>query len=214
MSDTMDSGMQWFDPTGGKGSVTARYGQTPSNAGQWEGKGVHTGVDYGIGANSAAYAIAGGKVTAAGYDPTVGNYVSLEIAPGKVVNYAHLNDVSVKAGQVVKGGESVGLTGNTGSSSRGAHLHNEYIMNGDFVSPEVFYGSKNIPAFAKGTYVQGSKSSLGKAWSYKGAPAIKGGTNVASVSSSKEFTSAKTPSNLGARLTSASTSSNVVSKIF
>lgn len=208
---SMDSSVQWYDPTGGKAGVSARYGQAPRNAGQWTGKGVHTGVDYGIASNSAAYAIAGGKVTAAGYDPTVGNYVSLEVAPGKTINYAHLNKVNVKAGQSIKGGEVLGLTGNTGSGSRGAHLHTEYIMNGDFVSPEAFYGSKNIPSFAKGTYVPGSKQSLGRAWSYRGAPAIQGGTPSGSAAAS---TPASTPANIGSRLTSSRSGANIVSRIY
>jgi hypothetical protein len=214
MSNEMASSTQWYDPTGGKGSVTARYGQAPKNKGQWTGKGVHTGVDYGVASNSAAYAISGGKIVSAGYDPKVGNYVGLEVAPGKVVNYAHLNKVNVKVGQQVKGGSALGLTGNTGSGSRGAHLHTEYVVNGDFVSPELFYG-KNAPAYAKSTYVPGAKQSLGRAWSYKGSPAVeyKGGVGSPKASSNA-VQAASTPANLGARLTSSVSSPNAVGRIY
>ena len=214
MSNEMASSTQWYDPTGGKGGVTARYGQAPKNKGQWTGKGVHTGVDYGVASNSAAYAISGGKIVSAGYDPKVGNYVGLEVAPGKVVNYAHLNKVNVKVGQQVKGGSALGLTGNTGSGSRGAHLHTEYVVNGDFVSPELFYG-KNAPAYAKSTYVPGAKQSLGRAWSYKGSPAVeyKGGVGSPKASSNA-VQAASTPANLGARLTSSVSSPNAVGRIY
>ena len=109
------------------------------------------------------------------------------------------------------------MTGNTGSASRGAHLHTEYVVNGDFVSPELFYG-KNAPDYAKNTYVPGSKQSLGRAWSYKGSPAVeyKGGvgSSSSSSSSSNKVQAASTPENLGARLTSSISSPNAVGRIY
>ena len=52
-----------------------------------------------------------------------------------MVRYSHLNQVGVKPGQVVKGGQVVGLTGSTGNSS-GPHLDWEaYDAQGRLTDP-------------------------------------------------------------------------------
>lgn len=48
--------------------------------------------------------------------------------------YAHLSAMSVKAGDKVKQGDVLGLSGNTGAS-KGAHLHFEVICKGTPIDP-------------------------------------------------------------------------------
>ena len=195
-----DAGQQWFNPTVNNASITAEYAQLPRNPNTtWRAYGKHTGVDYGVKENSPAYAISGGRVVKAGFDKGVGNYVTLETAPGRQVTYQHLNKIGVKAGQSVTGGYQLGATGNTGSLSQGAHLHTEYSINGKLVSPSNFFG-KSMPSWVKES--KGAPSVLGKSINYgSGTPsAISGSTQFSGVGST------------GTRYTSAST--NVFGKIF
>lgn len=67
-----------------------------------------------------------------------GNMVRLRHADynGKTLQtrYAHLSSILVKVSQVVKEGQLIGYTGETGNIS-GAHLHFEVILNGTRVNP-------------------------------------------------------------------------------
>jgi hypothetical protein len=132
-----------FNPAGDAAEISAVYGQLPKDNSYWQGKGRHTGIDSSIAENSPAYAITGGRVINAGFDPTVGNYVSLQTGNGRYINYEHLNSIKVKQGQKVPGGFVIGATGNTGSASKGAHLHNEFVINGNLVAPEKYFNIKN-----------------------------------------------------------------------
>lgn len=61
------------------------------------------------------------RADAVGY----GTHIRLRHADGSMTIYAHLTKSYVSKGQTVKGGERIGLTGNTGDSTA-AHLHFEY----------------------------------------------------------------------------------------
>ena len=66
-----------------------------------------------------------------------GNYVVIEDGNGYCTKYAHLDTLSVSAGQAVVHGDAIGTTGNTGSST-GSHLHIECLYNGEYYNP-LFY---------------------------------------------------------------------------
>ena len=97
----------------------------------------HRGVDIAVPTGTGVLAAMDGTVTTAAYDSYYGNYVVIEDSKGYCTKYAHMDTLSVSAGQAVKHGDSIGTTGNTGSST-GSHLHIECLYNGEYYNP-LFY---------------------------------------------------------------------------
>jgi murein DD-endopeptidase MepM/ murein hydrolase activator NlpD len=85
--------------------------------------GKHTGVDFAVPIGTPVLAAADGKVLNANWGKAYGNQVVCAVDGGFVI-YAHLNKVRVKPGAVVKKGDLVGESGNSGNST-GPHLHFE-----------------------------------------------------------------------------------------
>jgi murein DD-endopeptidase MepM/ murein hydrolase activator NlpD len=102
------------------GKITTAY----KKAGKMWSKGYHTGVDFAVPTGTPVLAVADGKIENANWGKSYGNQVVQKVADGWVI-YAHLNAVRCKPGQVVKKGQIVGESGNSGNSS-GPHLHFEY----------------------------------------------------------------------------------------
>lgn len=94
----------------------------------------HKGVDWAVPTGTAVYASCGGTVTKAGWGSGYGYVVYITHEDGRQTRYAHLSKVLVKAGQTVKQGQKIALSGNTGVSS-GPHLHFELIIGGKHVNP-------------------------------------------------------------------------------
>lgn len=94
----------------------------------------HKGVDWAVPRGTAVYASSGGTVTKAGWGSGYGYVVYIKHPNGWETRYAHLNKVLVSAGQTVKQGQKIALSGNTGRST-GPHLHFEIIANGTAVNP-------------------------------------------------------------------------------
>jgi murein DD-endopeptidase MepM/ murein hydrolase activator NlpD len=87
------------------------------------------------------YSIAAGKVAKVGYDPSGwGKYVIVSHGKNEndgatyVSQYSHLKSVSVKQGQIVAKGQTVGIMGTTGAST-GYHLDLILKRNSAFVNP-------------------------------------------------------------------------------
>jgi murein DD-endopeptidase MepM/ murein hydrolase activator NlpD len=102
------------------GKITTAY----KKPGKMWSKGYHTGVDFAVPTGTPVLAVADGKIENANWGKSYGNQVVQKVAGGWVI-YAHLNAVRCKPGQVVKKGQIVGESGNSGNSS-GPHLHFEY----------------------------------------------------------------------------------------
>ena len=102
------------------GQITTAY----KKLGKMWSKGYHTGVDFAVPTGTPVLAVADGKIENANWGKAYGNQVVQKVEGGWVI-YAHLNAVRVKPGAVVKAGQIVGESGNSGNSS-GAHLHFEY----------------------------------------------------------------------------------------
>lgn len=105
--------------------------------------GFHSGLDFVPGEGAPVSAIADGVVTWVGWDSTgYGYYVRIESEiDGQRIGaiYAHLVDGSAQMypGQLIRVGDFVGLTGNTGYSY-GAHLHLGIQQDGQFIDPYVW----------------------------------------------------------------------------
>lgn len=107
--------------------------------------GFHPGIDYATKVGTPVQAMADGVVTKVGNEKAGwGNYVLIN--HGSVsTRYAHLSQISVKAGQNVKRGQVIGksggLKGAAGSgNSTGPHLHAEVLQGGKAVNPQGFFG--------------------------------------------------------------------------
>ena len=94
----------------------------------------HKGIDWSVPRGTAVYASSGGTVTKAGWGGGYGYVVYVRHPNGAETRYAHLSKVLVSAGQTVKQGQKVALSGNTGIST-GPHLHFELYLNGTPVNP-------------------------------------------------------------------------------
>jgi murein DD-endopeptidase MepM/ murein hydrolase activator NlpD len=94
----------------------------------------HTGLDIVAPPGTPVIATANGRVVAAGNRGPYGLLVEIDHGYGAVTRYAHLSRITVKPGQVVQRGYTIGAVGNTGLSA-GPHLHYEVLINGRFVDP-------------------------------------------------------------------------------
>lgn len=85
----------------------------------------HDGIDIAGKQGDPVRAAASGRVWFAGKEPNLyGNVVILDHGHGWMSAYAKLSRVTVRKGETVRGGERVGLIGNTGSTST-TELHFE-----------------------------------------------------------------------------------------
>lgn len=103
----------------------------------------HTGIDIGVPEGTRVNASAGGIVSEAGTSDIYGNFVKIKHEDNFVTFYAHCSDILVKIGTVVRQGECVAKSGNTGRYTTGPHLHFEVQMNGESVDPRGFVTVKN-----------------------------------------------------------------------
>ena len=106
---------------------------------------LHRGVDIAVPTGTTVYAAMDGTVTTAAYDDYYGNYVVIEDSKGYCTKYAHMDTLSVSAGQDITHGTVIGTTGNTGSST-GSHLHIECLYNGEYYNPLFYFeaGDKTL----------------------------------------------------------------------
>lgn len=97
----------------------------------------HRGLDLAGPINAKVQATADGIVIYAGERRGYGNYVKIKHDNSITTEYAHLKNIDVKSGDVVKRGDTLGLQGNTGRST-GTHLHYEIRVNNEVKDPHDF----------------------------------------------------------------------------
>ena len=95
---------------------------------------LHAGVDLASGMGTRILAAYDGKVIAAGYNGSMGNYVMIDHGDGLVTVYMHASALLVSTGQKVSRGQRIANVGSTGNST-GPHLHFAVRLNGAYVDP-------------------------------------------------------------------------------
>jgi murein DD-endopeptidase MepM/ murein hydrolase activator NlpD len=98
---------------------------------------MHEGVDYVVPAGTAVFASAGGVVDYADLHPQYGNMVEIDHGNGVITRYAHNSKLLVKAGQMVRRGQKIAVSGSTGRST-GPHVHFEVRYKGVAQNPVRF----------------------------------------------------------------------------
>ena len=91
---------------------------------------MHEGVDFVVPVGTPVYASAGGIVTYAALNRSgYGKLVEIDHGNGIITRYAHNSKLLVKVGQMVRRGQEISLSGDTGRST-GPHLHFEVRYKG------------------------------------------------------------------------------------
>ena len=131
-----------------KGYITSSYGYRIHPV--HKTKKFHDGIDIGMPIGTQVNSVTDGIVTKARWVNGYGNYIKVEYKNfngDKIeIFYAHLNDFKtndgkiLKEGQIVKRGEQIGHSGNTGIGT-GAHLHLGARKNGISINPTSIIGN-------------------------------------------------------------------------
>ncbi|MFI1726820.1 M23 family metallopeptidase [Streptomyces sp. NPDC020489] len=135
----------WVDPVK-KYKLSASFAQA---GGMWQS--THSGQDFAVSSGTKVFAAHGGTVVKAGGNgagdgPAYGNAIVIKHGGKTYSQYAHLSRIEVKVGQVVKTGQRIALSGNTGNSS-GPHLHFEVRTTANYgsaIDPVAFLRSKGV----------------------------------------------------------------------
>ncbi len=126
-----------IDPAPGTYRISSSFGRrTDPVSGR---SAYHEGVDFACHVGNPVYATADGTVVKVqmarfGY----GNNVVIDHGFGYRTRYAHMDEIDVKPGDVVKRGKYIGTSGNSGKST-GPHLHYEVLYRGAHVNPYNYY---------------------------------------------------------------------------
>lgn len=94
----------------------------------------HNGIDMAAPGGSAILAAYDGKVVAAAYSSSMGNYIMIDHGDNLYTIYMHASALYVSKGQEVSRGDKIAAVGSTGRST-GNHLHFSVRLNGSYVSP-------------------------------------------------------------------------------
>lgn len=109
----------------------------------------HKGLDIGVKSGTEVFAPADGVVIDSDSNrSTCGGFIKIK-HDDVVTKYCHLRKVLVKPKDVVKVGQLIGLSGGDLNDpgkghTTGAHLHFEVIRNGEFLNPEIVFGSNQM----------------------------------------------------------------------
>jgi murein DD-endopeptidase MepM/ murein hydrolase activator NlpD len=100
----------------------------------------HVGIDIGVPIGTPVKATMDGNVIYAGWNTEgYGNLVVIQNCEYKTY-YAHLSIIPVNAGESVRTGMTIALSGSSGNST-GPHLHYEVRINDRPIDPRIFNGS-------------------------------------------------------------------------
>ena len=100
----------------------------------------HLGVDLAAAEGSPIQAVDDGTVLFSTYTVETGYTLVLQHRGDRVSIYKHCASLLKTQGDLVAGGEAVGLVGNTGEWTSGPHLHFEWWVQGRVVDPRPWLG--------------------------------------------------------------------------
>lgn len=116
-------------------SNPTKGGYLSSYFGEVRAKSVHKGIDIAKNLGESVNASLDGKVIKAGYNNGgYGNLIVIEHENNMKTYYAHLNEIYVNVGDMVKKDDIIGAVGSTGNST-GPHLHFELRVDNKPVDP-------------------------------------------------------------------------------
>lgn len=125
-----DGTLSW--PLSSPGRISSGFGKRVSpTAGAST---YHKGLDIAIAAGTPVLASGSGKVVTATYSSSAGNYVMISHGNRLYTVYMHCSSLSVREGEQVEKGSTIGYVGSTGIST-GAHLHFGVSKDGAYVNP-------------------------------------------------------------------------------
>ncbi len=103
----------------------------------------HQGVDFATGVTGVEVSsVASGVVTFAGERSGYGRLVAINHGNGYESLYAHNQEILVNSGDIIKKGQVVALSGNSGRST-GPHVHFEIHKNGRVIDPASYINRTN-----------------------------------------------------------------------
>ena len=116
-------------------SMPTKGGYLSSSFGEVRSTSVHKGIDIAKNLGESVNASLDGRVIKAEYNNGgYGNLIVLEHENNMKTYYAHLSEIYVKKGDIIKKDDIIGAIGNTGNST-GPHLHFELRVNDKPVDP-------------------------------------------------------------------------------
>ncbi|MCI8355918.1 MAG: peptidoglycan DD-metalloendopeptidase family protein [Lachnospiraceae bacterium] len=99
----------------------------------------HNGLDMAAPGGSPILAAYDGKVVAAAYSGSMGNYIMIDHGDSLYTIYMHASALYVSKGAEVHKGDKIAAVGSTGRST-GNHLHFSVRLNGNYVNPRNYLG--------------------------------------------------------------------------
>lgn len=104
---------------------------------EFDPKSGHLGIDYGVKVGTPIYAAAGGLVIFSDYTVDYGYMLIIQHDAGYITMYKHCSALLKKSQDIVRQGELIALSGNSGKNSSGPHLHFEIWHMGKPINPEM-----------------------------------------------------------------------------
>ena len=98
----------------------------------------HYGVDIAASNNTGVKTVLDGTVILANWNISTGNVIIIQHSNNLISVYKHNSVLLKKIGNFVRAGEVIALSGGSGESSNGAHLHFELWYDGNPVNPEEY----------------------------------------------------------------------------
>ncbi|MFK7847879.1 MAG: peptidoglycan DD-metalloendopeptidase family protein, partial [Rhodothermales bacterium] len=106
---------------------------------------LHRGIDFPVSTGAIVLATAGGTIKTVTQDDSYGKYIVISHGEGYETLYSSLSVQHVKEGDLVKQGDKIAETGNTGMSTA-PHLHYEVRLNEKAVDPADYLPKEELGA--------------------------------------------------------------------